>query len=235
MFQPKYKLFENIHELLVDPTKDGETIMTREKYDYYHYGCDGVEDAGKELIVFFCFLLINKNLTLVGYGCGYRTVQSVCSMLIRKLTVITQIPSILDIQKTLVKIGDKEPNFINSRGWIGTLEGSFIFDELFNIPSYIIHIPHDSKISSKKAEIKNYFRDQGGLIFMGGDSDAAAKMITGIHVSKDNQMFLQIVDPHFNGIPKRPQNIVDQSYVRWYAENEFIDNSFYNLCMPKLS
>lgn len=214
MSQPVYQLYENIHEHLKNPTESGVTYLTREKYEYFHYCCDGIKD--------------------VGYGCGYRTIQTICSMLKKKIRSDISIPSINDIQKILVKIGDKDDTFINSRGWIGTLEGSYIFDELFNMSSFIIHISHEERISSKKAEIIKYFQEQGGLIFMGGDSDASAKMITGIHTTP-NHLFLQIVDPHFSKIPKNPQEIIQQGYVRWYAEKDFQDESFYNLCMPKLN
>ncbi|XP_070499518.1 probable Ufm1-specific protease 1 [Chironomus tepperi] len=215
MSVPKYQLFENIHKHLELPTESGETYLTRENYDYYHYCCDGIND--------------------VGYGCGYRTVQSICSMLKKKLNSEKSVPSLLDIQKVLVKFGDKDERILNSRSWIGTLEGSYVIDELFNVPCYIVHISHDEKISSKRSDIMKYFKEQGGLIFMGGDSDASAKMITGIHIAQDDKLFLQVVDPHFSQIPKNPHEIVNKGYVKWYAENDFIENSFYNLCMPKLN
>ncbi|KAL7034818.1 hypothetical protein ACKWTF_008112 [Chironomus riparius] len=156
-------------------------------------------------------------------------------MLKKKLNSDKSVPSILDIQKILVRIGDKDERILNSRSWIGTLEGSYIIDELFNIPCYIIHISHDKKISSKSSDILKYFKEQGGLIFMGGDSDATAKMKTGIHKAQDDKLFLQVVDPHSSQIPKNPQEIVNKGYVKWYAESDdFLENSFYNLCMPKL-
>lgn len=171
MSVPKYQLYENIHKYLKPPSDSGETCLTRENYYYYHYCCDGIND--------------------VGFGCGYRTVQSICSMLKNKSNSEISVPSILDIQKLLVKIGDKDDRFLNSRSWIGTLEGSYVIDELFNVPCYIIHISNDEKISSKSSDIMKYFKEQGGLIFMGGDSDASAKMITGFHITQDNKLYLQ--------------------------------------------
>lgn len=46
-------LLENVHEDLPDPTPSGKTIVTRGKYSYYHYNCDGYQDAVR--IMHFCF------------------------------------------------------------------------------------------------------------------------------------------------------------------------------------
>lgn len=214
MSQPKYTLLKNVH-LVLKPPSDGETRLTKVNYDYFHYCCDQSSDAG--------------------FGCGYRTIQTICSMLRKKLGKLDVIiPSIKNIQEILVKIGDKSNKIIDSRDWIGTVEGSYIFDELFNIPSYFIHISKVDRISSKKKEIVDYFTSQGGLIFMGGDCDAAAKMIAGVHISKNDEMSLLIVDPHYQGKPKDASVLAELGYVRWYHESKFIEGSFYNLCMPKI-
>lgn len=215
MSMPKYQLLKNVHLSLKSPC-DGKLILTREHYNYYHYCCDQTSDFG--------------------YGCGYRTIQSICSMMKEKLAKNdVEIPSIKNIQQILVKIGDKQNKIIDSREWIGTIEASYIFDELFNIPSYLIHVPSGGKISTKKKEIVDYLTSQGGLIFMGGDCDAGAKMIVGVHLSNDDEMSLLIVDPHFQGTPKDANELIELGYVRWHHESEFMEESFYNLCMPKIN
>lgn len=67
---------------------------------------------------------------------------------------------------------------------------------------------------------------------MGGNCDASAKMITGVHVS--DKFKLLIVDPHYQGTPKDANELIEQGYVRWYDEEDFLENSFYNLCLPKI-
>lgn len=214
MSVPKYSLLRNVH-ISLKPPSEGKTFLTHENYYYYHYCCDQSSDAG--------------------FGCGYRTIQTISSMLREKFNKISvQIPSINDIQQILVKIGDKPNKIIGSRDWIGTIESSYIFDELFNISSYLIHIPSGEKISSKQHLIVDYFSKQGGLIFMGGDCDASAKMIVGVHLSNDDQMSLLIVDPHFQGTPKDSSVLEELGYVRWYHESEFMEDYFYNLCMLKI-
>lgn len=212
MCTPKYSLLKNVHASL-SPLNKGSTFLSKETYNYYHYCCDESKDSG--------------------YGCGYRTIQSICSMLKNRLGK-GEVPSIKNIQEILVKIGDKPQTIIGSRDWIGSVEASYIFDELFGIPSYLIHIPSGENIASKTKEMVDYFTTQGGLIFMGGDCDAAAKMIAGIHVAEDDKISLLIVDPHFQGTPKSANELIHEGYVKWFAEDDFLEASFYNLCLPKI-
>ncbi|KAF4532024.1 hypothetical protein B566_EDAN011871 [Ephemera danica] len=65
-------------------------------YQYFHYGCDGFNDKG--------------------WGCGYRTLQTLCSWihLNNHLPDSPRVPSIPDIQDLLITIGDKPESFRNS-------------------------------------------------------------------------------------------------------------------------
>lgn len=128
-----------------------------------------------------------------GWGCAYRTLQTMCSMLKFKLGNEIKIPSIKQIQEILLKIGDKEASFVGSRDWIGGVETCYVIDELFNVSCYLHHITNDEKLSSKKTEIVNYFKNHGGLIAMGGDEDAGSKLIAGVHLSEDGGMSILIV------------------------------------------
>lgn len=37
-------LLQNVHEDVVPPTTDGTTTLIQGSYQYYHYGCDGLND-----------------------------------------------------------------------------------------------------------------------------------------------------------------------------------------------
>lgn len=102
-------------------------------------------------------------------------------------------PSIKQIQEILVRIGDKEAKFVNSRDWIGGAETCYVIDELFQVPCYLHHIGNNERLSSKRKEIVDYFKTQGGLIAMGGDQDASSKLIAGAHVDGDNFSLLVVV------------------------------------------
>ena len=45
-----YKLLENVHYGLKDPTTTGTTTLCRGNYQYFHYGCDHITDAVKIIL-----------------------------------------------------------------------------------------------------------------------------------------------------------------------------------------
>lgn len=136
-------------------------------FQYFHYGCDNFIDNG--------------------WGCAYRTLQTMCSWIIRRrygtkdAETIT-IPSLLEIQQILVDLQDKQSNFIGSREWIGAIELSYVVDTLYNVPCKILHIQKGSnQLPDYVYNLECYFKEIGGFAMMGGDVDVASKGIIGIH------------------------------------------------------
>lgn len=178
--QPKdyaYALLEDPQLILTPPTAAGQTLGIRGSFNYFHYGCDGHQDAG--------------------WGCGYRTLQSAISWIIRRrgssLTEDQCVPSIREIQQILVGIGDKGAGFEGSRDWIGTLEEFYVIDVLYQLPCRILHV---KELGSAEvlAQIRSYFEDYQGFIAMGGIQDTASKAIIGYHRSAESgQVYLLIV------------------------------------------
>ncbi|GIY38372.1 ufm1-specific protease 1 [Caerostris extrusa] len=58
-------LIKDIHLDLPLPTNEVKSFLVRGTYFYYHYKCDGTND--------------------VGWGCGYRTLQTICSWIKEQL------------------------------------------------------------------------------------------------------------------------------------------------------
>ncbi|XP_064547857.1 probable Ufm1-specific protease 1 [Drosophila montana] len=205
-----YELLKDVHLELPPPdTGPGESLYTRGHFKYFHYNCDGHSDAG--------------------WGCGYRTLQTAISWIInRRNEAERNVPSIREIQRMLVSIGDKPSGFIGSRDWIGTMEEFYVIDALFEIPCKFVHA---QRLNSAQlfTQIRAYFEDYGGFIAMGGLSDMASKAIAGIHLSPTAGVSLLIVDPHFSGVPSSKQQLIDKGYVRWMHITEF-EKSAYNLC-----
>lgn len=145
-------------------------------------------------------------------------------------------PSIREIQEILVEIGDKNQSFVGSRDWIGSVEISYVLDKLFGVSCFLHHITAEQSLSTKRRDLVNYFRTFGGLAMMGGNLDASSKGIAGVHISDDDipKMSLLVVDPHYIGQPKDAYELIRKGYVRWIPESEFLENSFYNFCMPKI-
>ncbi|XP_071542301.1 ufm1-specific protease 1-like [Panulirus ornatus] len=101
-------LLTNVHRGLQLPADVSEVELVFGDYLYYHYGCDGFDDRG--------------------WGCGYRTLMTLCSWIRGQLKSqessysLPPVPSNRRIQEILVEIGDKENDIIGSKQWIGSVE-----------------------------------------------------------------------------------------------------------------
>jgi len=82
---------------------------------FYHYKCDEQDDRG--------------------WGCGYRTLQTLCSWIInvKKEYSNSIIPSITKIQEILVELEDKSSSFITSNQWIGTCEATMVLSQFYDV------------------------------------------------------------------------------------------------------
>lgn len=67
-----------------------------------------------------------------GWGCAYRSLQTLCSWFRLQGYTEHPVPSHEAIQKYLVKIGDKPASFVNSRQWIGSTEVSMCLNGKIN-------------------------------------------------------------------------------------------------------
>ncbi|KAL4233821.1 Peptidase C78 [Mactra antiquata] len=162
------KLLTDVHSGLT--SLGSKTYLVRGNYFYYHYICDGHDDRG--------------------WGCGYRTLQSLCSWvnLQKQKDKVDQIskgyllkvPSIPEIQNALVTMRDKPESFVNSKEWIGSFEVCLCLDYFYDVPCKILHINSGKEILSHMEAISNHFKQFGSPIMMGGESDTSSKGILGV-------------------------------------------------------
>ncbi|XP_023299814.2 probable Ufm1-specific protease 1 [Lucilia cuprina] len=222
----EYELLNNLIEHIPQPpnkhsptsgssVSSAQTYLTRGNFNYYHYGCDGQQDQG--------------------WGCAYRTLQSMISWILHKCCSynLLNVPSLREIRETLVRLEDKPKRFIGSRDWIGALEVFYVVDSLYDVPCKIVHITRSEELSDYVDTLIEYFNDYGGFVMMGGDMDAASKGIAGVHTS-GRDTYLLVVDPHYSGVPASIHDLIRDGYIRWQNVKEFVDSSFYNLCLPYL-
>ncbi|KAK4470019.1 hypothetical protein MN116_000049 [Schistosoma mekongi] len=80
---------------------------------YYHYGAQGVDDHG--------------------WGCGYRTLQTILSWYKLTKSYLLDIPTLLEVQNILYEIGDKPQIFVGSHDWIGTYECGLVIQYLTKV------------------------------------------------------------------------------------------------------
>ncbi|XP_026282894.1 ufm1-specific protease 2 [Frankliniella occidentalis] len=189
--------------------KQEDAVIVKGVYDYFHYNCDGFND--------------------VGWGCGYRTLQTICSWILRsqnKEYSQSSVPSIPEIQKILVDIGDKPENFYCSREWIGSIEVGYVLNK-FNVDFRILHVTGNCDWAPQLGKLSQHFQEGGCPVMMGGKTDAAAKCVIGTY--KDDHLL--ILDPHLTGRASMTRKLIS-----WHSTKDFptgLDN-FYNLCIPLL-
>ncbi|GBM51009.1 Ufm1-specific protease 1 [Araneus ventricosus] len=212
----KGSLLEDVHLGLKLPANESKLALVRGIYFYYHYKCDGVND--------------------VSWGCGYRTLQTICSWIKNQLDLqgskfAPEVPSIIELQKALVEIGDKNPSFIGSRQWIGSVEVSYCLDHFYKIPCRILHCRNIEELQKHASDINDHFIQYGSPVMMGGDRDCSSKGLLGITETEDG-VFLLILDPHFYGPPVSQEKLQKEGWIKWCKVNDLDPSSFYNLCFP---
>lgn len=212
---------ENFHLKLKSWENLSNINSIKGKCFYFYYCCDGYND--------------------IGFGCGYRTTQTICSW-IKNQNILTNQkfdtslpintePSILEIQKILVDCGDKPSNFIGSKEWIGCFEASIIIDHLYNEPCKIVHC-NAGNLEKQFPEIESHFKNFSSPVMMGGNLDNASKAIIGVSCDYNNSKYnFLIADPHCtNKIDEL--NFINQDWITWRSIDSFEERSFYNFCLP---
>ena len=195
-----------------------ETSSVRGEYEYWHYLCDGVDDRG--------------------WGCGYRTLQTIISWISRnkKGGSVESVPSIAEIQDTLVKMGDKQGTFSGSKEWIGSVEVALVLDQICDVPGKIVHARSGQELEQVYDQLKLHFDTTGCPAMMGGDLDASSKGVFGTCLTSTGKYFL-IIDPHFVEPSKHktsPAELVAQGWASWVNLEQFSSSSFYNICLPQI-
>lgn len=211
------ELLRNAHIGLPNPESDAISCsLVAGEYVYFHYGCDGRDDRG--------------------WGCGYRTLQTICSWLHLNrphLNTRDAPPSLPEIQQVLVTIGDKPPSFLGSREWIGTFEAALVLDHFYDVPCKIVHVRKGgSELEGMAEELHRHFQMQGSPVMMGGDRDNSSKGILGVCTSVRGSHLL-VIDPHYHGPPLNRGSAQGLRWVSWKKMGSLDHCSFYNLCLPQ--
>ena len=214
-------MFSRLHESLPAPDSAVRLSLVGGDYQYCHYLCDGQDDRG--------------------WGCGYRTLQTIISWLLNNYNSHPQkhlnIPSLRRIQEILVEMGDKPASFAGSKEWIGSVEVGLVIDQLFDVPCKILHSRSGHDLQTLFDEVFLHFQDKKCPIMMGGDLDASSKGIFGACQTKSSKYFL-VLDPHFvsskNTEILNNEHLIEQGWAKWVQLQDFSNSSFYNLCLPQI-
>uniref|UniRef100_A0A8D3A673 Ufm1-specific protease 2 n=1 Tax=Scophthalmus maximus TaxID=52904 RepID=A0A8D3A673_SCOMX len=201
----------NPHLVLTHPTmNDGKPYLVQGIYSYHHYMQDRVDDNG--------------------WGCAYRSLQTICSWFQQQGYVEQAVPTHKEIQQALVDAGDKQASFVGSRQWIGSIEVQVVLNQLLGVTSKIMFVSQGSELASKGRELANHFLTEGTPIMIGGG--VLAHTILGVAWSETTgQIRYLILDPHYTGAEDL-QVITDKGWCGWKGPDFWDQTAYYNLCLP---
>jgi len=179
-------------------------------YQYRHYMQDNFDD---------------KN-----WGCAYRSFQTIWSWFLLNGYTDKPVPTHREIQQALVDVGDKQPNFVGSRQWVGSLELSYCLSHIAEVESRILSVTTGDEMGQKARELIHHFRTQVTPVMIGGG--VLAHTILGVAYNEDSgeSKFL-VLDPHYTG-DENIRTIVDKGWCDWKPVSFWDKNAFYNMMMP---
>ena len=199
---------------ITEQPKDTHIIrgLVRGDYYYFHYNQDNFNDSG--------------------WGCAYRSLQTLISWFILNTSVgkNIKVPSIPEIQKILVKLGDKDKKIVGSNEWIGAIEVNLVLNDLLGIENQILFVNSGSEINSKGRELLYHFQHNGTPVMVGGG--VYAYTILGVDYDKvKGECKFLILDPHYVG-GDDIKTIINKGWCNWKSVDIFKKENFYNLCLP---
>lgn len=191
----------------------GKKTAVKPNYIYFHYKQDGANDEG--------------------WGCAYRSLQTLASHIVLNSNNLGFIPDIRKIQEILVNIGDKPFSFIGSREWIGSFEVSFVLKKIFNIDCNILHAASGNQMVELVPALRNHFQNIGTPVMIGGGS--LAYTLLGIAEDEEDNVQFLILDPHYKGLDDLKTVINPKTRaLYWTTSRLFSSSSFYNICCPNI-
>ncbi|CAD5228671.1 unnamed protein product [Bursaphelenchus xylophilus] len=203
-------LLANPHEFLkVSPIGQVATVLGR--YDYHHYMQDNFDDSG--------------------WGCAYRSFQTVFSWLRLQGFTDKPVPSHKDIQECLVEIGDKPASFVGSKKWIGSMELSFCLSQMLGIESKVLTTNSGTEIAEHARTLIFHFENHGAPVMIGGGM--LAHTILGVdYNTKSAECKYLVLDPHYTG-DENLQTVLNGGWCAWKTADFWKKGDFYNLLLPQ--
>ncbi|GJD12297.1 Probable Ufm1-specific protease [Galdieria sulphuraria] len=185
--------------------------IVRGSYQYFHYMQDGIQDKG--------------------WGCAYRSLQTIISWFRLQGYTSQNIPTHQQIQEILVEMGDKETTFIGSKQWIGATEVCYVLQHYLGVESKILFISSGAHVDNYARQIIQHFEQESTPVMIGGG--VLAYTLLGIEYNESTgKVQYLILDPHYIGEDHMEVIIHKNKWCGWKDSNIFLKDAFYNLCMP---
>ncbi|CAJ0601660.1 unnamed protein product [Cylicocyclus nassatus] len=205
------KLLRSPHLQIKNYKPRGLVATVKGDYNYHHYMQDGMDDSG--------------------WGCAYRSLQSIWSWFILNGFTDKPVPTHLDIQKCLVEIKDKEEKFIGSRQWIGSTEIGFVLDHMLGYESRYIITNSGSEVAERARELMMHFQTVGSPVMIGGGQLAHTILGVDFDENSGDCMFL-VLDPHYTG-GEDLKTILTKGWCAWKPPSFWHAEYFYNMVLPQ--
>eukprot|EP00053_Salpingoeca_punica_P001568 m.34061 g.34061 ORF g.34061 m.34061 type:complete len:254 (+) comp11096_c0_seq1:169-930(+) len=217
--------------------KDCRTVTATGDLLYYYYGCDDTDDRG--------------------FGCGYRTISSICSWLRLRRSSIHQLTAAAVVEAPALPVVPdmkREPSIkelqallgVSGTHWLSTLDAVVPLDTYYQTDCKYASFASgaDLQTHASLATLETHFRMHGSPVMVGGNVDASARALLGVHVDPHNlaNCRVLVLDPHMylglHGGRLTADEIYDAAvshgYLAWRPLSLFDSRSFYNLAMPQL-
>ncbi|GET92471.1 hypothetical protein, conserved [Leishmania tarentolae] len=198
-----------------------ETLLVSGAYDYYHYRVDGFHDDG--------------------WGCAYRSLQTVLSWFQHARLIRAAMPSIRRIQEILYQVDPDKVSkkaFVGSCDWIGSFEIMLVLQHyLPGMECTIKRLERGQDLDtdpSVQLLLMEHFRSPlAAPVMIGGSS--YAHTILGIHVNVNTlEARYLILDPHYSAYPTQAKTAIKKGYIGWKEASKFFElDRWYNLCIPR--
>ena len=171
-----------------------------------------------------------------GWGCGFRTCQSMLSWLDPR----NPPPTIPQCQAAI-------PGYSGGREWMGVPDAVALLDSFHGATVIVRHLPaHRSAnaMAALVAELVRHFDGGGGPVMVGGFGDVKSKTVVGVR-GVGGAAQLMVWDPHYSGsdtaqaheqtaVGEAARNrLWDGGWVAWRGLDALRPDSFYNLGMPR--
>lgn len=209
----------DVHVGLAAPDIGGTTTLLQGSYEYCHYMQDRFNDGG--------------------WGCAYRSLQTIVSWFRLQRYTSKPIPSHKTIQGILARLGDKPPSFVGSSNWIGAIELSYVLDDYLGVTCKVLTVSRGSDIPQHARELAAHFATSGTPVMIGGGVLAYTLLGVRFNEATGEAAFL-ILDPHYTG-GEDLKKIQSGTWVGWKRPGDsaaaggplFVDDAFYNFLLPQ--
>ncbi|KNC54032.1 Ufm1-specific protease 2 [Thecamonas trahens ATCC 50062] len=207
----------DISQVLVDvhtgvrAPKGTEVACVDGSLAYFHYGVGRVNDAG--------------------WGCAYRSLQTLASWLVLNSYTQARVLSIREIQEVIVAAGGREAEFIGSSQWIGSMEVGTVLTAHYGVVYKILSVPSGAHVLDYVEPLMAHFAQHGSPVMIGGGVLAYTLLGVAVPASGGEAKFL-ILDPHYSG-QENAGTVRKKGWVGWKDASLFKADAFYNFCLPQ--